>query len=69
MTSINPEKLFVNKKSVGTFLHKQIKKAHPNIEEEVITTNTRLGNEKYNLISIDPKKRGLQKNKVLRSFA
>lgn len=44
MTSINPEKLFVNKKSVGTFLHKQIKKAHPNIEEEVITTNTRLGN-------------------------
>jgi DNA repair photolyase len=65
MTSINPEKLFVNKKSVGTFLHKQIKKAHPNIEEEVITTNTRLGNEKYNLISIDPKKRGLQKRKFL----
>lgn len=65
MTSINPEKLFVNKKSVGSFLHKQIKKAHPNIEEEIISTNTRLDNEKYNLISIDPKKRGLQKRKFL----
>lgn len=65
MTKINPTTLFVHKKSVDSFLYKQIKKAHPNAIEEIITTNTRLEKPEYDLISIDPKKRGLQKKTIL----
>ena len=65
MTSINPTTLFVNKKSLNSFLYTQIKNAFPNIKEEIISTNTRVENPKYNLISIDPKKRGLQKRQFL----
>lgn len=63
--NINPNLLFVNKKSLNSFLHKQIKKAFPNIKEEIISTNTKISNPSYNLISIDPKKRGLQKRQFL----
>lgn len=62
---INPNLLFINKKSLNSFLHKQIKKAFPNIKEEIISTNTKISNPSYNLISIDPKKRGLQKRQFL----
>lgn len=64
-TSINPTTLFIHKASKETSLYKNMKKAFPNAVEEVISTNTRLDNPKYNLISIDPKKRGLQKRQFV----
>jgi len=58
---LNPDNIFVHKNSVGSSLFQHMKKAFPSSKTTIITTNTRLDNQDYGLISIGPKKRGLQK--------
>lgn len=63
MADSSTSTLFVNKKSVNSFLHQQMKKASPEAKEVLIATNTSLSNPDYNLISISPKQRGWQKSR------
>ena len=62
---LNPNTIFVHKSSINTSLFKNIKLAHPTAKVEIISTNTRISDPDYNLISIDPKKRGLQKRQYI----
>lgn len=62
---LNPDNIFVHKSSVQSSLFKNMKKAFPNSTTTVISTNTRLDNQDYGLISISPKNRGLQKRNYI----
>ena len=65
MTNINPSTIFVNHNSKSSFLFLNMKKAFPNAAIKEISTNTRISKEDYNLISINPKDRGLQKRQYI----
>ena len=62
---IHPTDIFVNQKSIDSYLFQKIKKAHPTAKIIPISTNTKISDPTYGLISLDPKKRGLQKRKYL----
>lgn len=62
---LDPKTIFVNKNSTNSKLYKNMKLAFPNAISEVISTNTKISKPEYNLISIDPKQRGLQKRQFV----
>lgn len=62
---LDPSTIYAHKSSMSTGLFSNMRQAFPSATVIPIATNTRIENPSYDLISIDPKKRGLQKRQFV----